>query len=96
MNDTSPALLSHRSAAVNFPRRRQSSDNHWDVVLASLDINDVGGHERARFVFGEAAERPADQPHKLDVFVYLLVDFYEQPCFIERYNVVSQIPILAH
>jgi hypothetical protein len=49
-----------------------------------------------RFVFGEAAERPADQRHKLDVFVDLLVDFYEQPCFIERYNMVSQIPIVAH
>lgn len=45
---------------------------------------------------GEAAGRPADQRHKLDVFVDLLVDFYEQPCFIERYNVVSQIPIVAH
>ena len=96
MNDTSPALLSHRSAALDFSRRRPSSDNHGDVVLASLDINDVGEHERARFVLGEAAERPADQRHKLDVFVDLLVDFYEQPCFIERYNVVSQIPIVAH
>jgi hypothetical protein len=84
------------TAGVNFPRRRQSSGNHWDVVLASLDINDVGEHERAPFVFGEAAGRPGNQRHRLDVFVDLLVDFYEQPCFIERYNVVSQIPIVAH
>jgi hypothetical protein len=50
----------------------------------------------ARRSSSERPRKASGPAHELDVFVDLLVDFYEQPCFIEPYNVVSQIPIVAH
>ena len=82
--------------AVDFAVGGEPADQHRDVVLAALAVDDVGEQERlAVLLLDAAAELPAHQRVHLGVLVDRPVDRDQQPGLVERADVVVQVGIGA-
>jgi hypothetical protein len=80
--------------AVDLAVRRQPADQHRDVVLAPLAVDDVGEQKRlAVLLLDPAAELPPHQRVHLRVLVDRSIDLDQQPGPVEGTHMIVQVGI---